>query len=250
MAEAKSRSTVEAAVRPINGPRTLTLPWPLNIYQTAIGKKWVMAVTGLIGMAFITGHMVGNLKMYLGAAELDHYAEALRTVGEPFAPRGVVLWIVRSVLSVSLVLHVHAAWSLLLLNGRARPTGYQSKRDYIAADWASRTMKWTGPLVMLFIIFHLLDLTWGVTNPGFEQGAVYDNVVASFERVPVAIAYIVANLALGVHLFHGAWSLFQSLGVNNPQINRARRLFAVVFTVAVIGPNISFPIAVLTGIVG
>jgi succinate dehydrogenase / fumarate reductase cytochrome b subunit len=236
-------------VRPINR-RPRLAPWPLNIYQTAVGKKWVMAITGVIGMGFLAGHTVGNLKMYLGATALNHYAEGLRTFGEPFAPRESVLWSVRSLLIVAVLLHIHAAVSLWQMNRRTSES-YRSKRDYIAANWASRTMRWTGPIVLLFIAFHLMDLTFASAyTPGFQQAEVYHNVVASFSRPAVAAVYVIANLALGVHLFHGAWSLFQSMGVNSPQFNPARRIFAILFTIAVIGPNVSFPIAVQLGIVG
>jgi succinate dehydrogenase / fumarate reductase cytochrome b subunit len=145
---------------------------------------------------------------------------------------------------------VHAAYALTRINRRARPDAYRSKRDYVAADFASRTMRWTGVIVLLFVVFHLLDLTWGPANPDFVAGDPYGNVVASFQRWPVALVYIAANLALALHLYHGAWSLFQSLGWSHPRWNRWRRRFAVAFTVLVAGGNISFPIAVLTGVVG
>jgi succinate dehydrogenase / fumarate reductase cytochrome b subunit len=249
MAQGNPQSSVSAAVRPVNPRPARQWPWPLNLYQTAVGKKWVMAVTGVMGMGFLFVHMLGNLKLYLGATAVNNYAEGLRTFGEPFAPYSTVLDALRAVLALAIVVHIHAAFTLWRMNRRAQPVGYQSKRDYIAASWASRTMKWTGPIVVLFIAFHLLDLTWGVTNPNFIAGDVYHNVVVSFERVPVAALYVVANLALGVHLFHGAWSLFQSLGVNSPRYNRARRVFAFLFTLAIIGPNVSFPLAVQLGIV-
>ncbi|MDA0302425.1 MAG: succinate dehydrogenase cytochrome b subunit [Chloroflexi bacterium] len=249
MAQASPRSTVEAAVKPISRRPGSGAPWPLNLYASAVGKKWVMAVTGVIGMGFVTMHMLGNLKMYMGAEDLNHYAEGLRTIGAPIAPEQSILWILRVVLLVALVLHVHAAFSLWSANRRARPVAYASQRDYIAANWASRTMKWTGPIVLLFIFFHLMDLTWGPANPGFVYGDVYGNVVASFSRLPVVIVYIVANVALGIHLWHGAWSLFQSLGVNNPYLNALRRGFATVFALAIVGGNVSFPIAVYLGIV-
>ncbi len=248
MTQTQSESSARAAVRPIN-PRPRAWPWPLNLYQTAVGKKWVMAITGVMGMAFVFGHMLGNLKLYLGAAAVNNYSVGLRTFGEPFAPYSIVLDAVRAILALAIVVHIHAAYTLWRMNRRAHPTAYQSKRDYIAANWASRTMKWTGPIVLAFIVFHLLDLTWGVANPDFVAGDVYHNVVVSFERWPIAAVYVIANLALGFHLFHGAWSLFQSLGVNSPQYNRARRVFAFLFTLAVIGPNVSFPLAVQFGIV-
>ncbi len=249
MVEARPRSTVEAGVQPLRRRPEKQLPYPLSIYQSAVGKKWTMAVTGVIGMAFITMHMVGNLKIYLGAEELNAYADGLRTVGAPFAPHGFLLWGVRLVLLPTLLLHVHAAWWLWRQNRRARPVKYQSKRDYIAADWASRTMTWTGPIVLLFVVFHLLDLTWGTANPDFHHGDVYHNMLASFDRWPIVVAYVAANLALGVHLYHGAWSLFQSLGVNNARINTARRVFATLFAVAIVGGYVSTPIAILIGVI-
>jgi succinate dehydrogenase / fumarate reductase cytochrome b subunit len=132
---------------------------------------------------------------------------------------------------------------------------YQSARDYQVASFASRTMRMTGIVVLLFIVWHLLDFTFGVTNTigssdEFVKEEVYANVVRSFERVPVAVFYILANIALGVHLFHGTWSLFQSMGWNNPRFNEWRRAIAIgVATIVVVG-NVSFPVAVLAGIVG
>ncbi len=249
MAQASPRSTVEAAVKPISRRPGSSAPWPLNLYASAVGKKWVMAITGIIGMGFITMHMLGNLKIYLGAEELNHYAEGLRTFGAPLAPREAILWILRSVLLVSLVLHVHAAFSLWSANRRARPVAYASQRDYIAANWASRTMKWTGPLILWFIFMHLMDLTWGAYNADFIHGDVYHNMVALFSSAPKVIIYVLANVALGVHLWHGAWSLFQSIGVNNPYLNGIRRVFATVFALAIVAGNVSFPIAVFLGIV-
>ena len=122
--------------------------------------------------------------------------------------------------------HIVAAYQLTRMNQKARPTKYQSKRDYVAANFASRTMRWTGIIVALFVVFHLADLTWGSANPNFVRGDPYDNLFNSFDRVPVAIIYIVAMLALGFHIFHGAWSMFQSLGLNNPRWNIWRRYFA------------------------
>ncbi|HAP77942.1 MAG TPA: succinate dehydrogenase, partial [Acidimicrobiaceae bacterium] len=137
----------------------------------------------------------------------------------------------------------------------ARSVKYQSPRDYQVATFASRTMRWTGIIVFLFIIWHLADLTWGFANNWgaegeFVRGHAYDNVVRSFERVPVSVLYIVANLALGTHLFHGVWSLFQSMGWNNPKFKQWRRHIAVAIATIVVVGNVSFPIAVLAGIVG
>jgi len=152
-------------------------------------------------------------------------------------------------LIVAAVLHVHAAYGLTRVNHAARAVKYQSARDYQVANFASRTMRWTGIIVVLFLIWHLADLTWGFANPDFVRGAVYRNLDSSLSRLPVAIFYVLANIALGIHLFHGTWSLFQSLGLSNPRFNQWRQgLAAGVATVIVVG-NCSIPIAVQAGII-
>jgi len=224
-------------------------PFLLDLYSTAVGKKYVMAITGLIGAGFVVVHMIGNLKMYLGAEEIDHYGEFLRELLVPLLPRTVTLWLLRFVLIGAVLLHVHAAYTLTLMNRRARPVKYQSSRDYIAANFASRTMRWTGIIVVLFLLWHLADFTWGWVNPDFVRGEVYRNVDASLSRWPVALLYVVANIALGIHLFHGIWSLFQSMGWSNPRFNPWRRWLATAVATLVVVGNVSFPIAVLAGIV-
>ncbi|MEY3164447.1 MAG: hypothetical protein RLZZ270_185, partial [Actinomycetota bacterium] len=229
-------------------------PFFLDLYSTAVGKKYVMAISGLAMIGFVVFHMIGNLKMYFGQADLDHYAEFLKELLYPIAPKGVVLWILRGGLIAMLVLHLHAAWSLTRLNRHARAVKYQGPRDYQVANFASRTMRWTGIIVLAYLVWHLLDLTFGTVNAigtdgEFVRGEVYNNVVRSLDRPLVAAFYVVANILLGIHLFHGAWSFFQSLGWNNPRFNAWRRGFAVgVATVVVVG-NVSFPVAVLAGIV-
>jgi succinate dehydrogenase / fumarate reductase cytochrome b subunit len=224
------------------------LPWLIEIYRTGVGKKYAMAITGVVGMLFVVGHTVGNLKLFLQEGALDHYGEWLRYIGYPALPHTVFLWLLRLGLIASLVIHLHAAWSLTRMNKRSN-AGYASERDYIAADFAGRTMRWTGIIVLAFIVFHLMDLTWGTVNPDFVRGAVRHNMVESFQRWPVAIAYMIANLALGVHLWHGAWSLFQSLGVNNPRFKQWRVWFAWSFTALIVAGNLSFPIAIVTRLV-
>jgi len=246
---------------PVSGtaakPPAKKKPFVVDFYSTAVGKKYVMAITGIIGIGFVIGHMVGNLKMYLGVVEkggeqvydIDIYGEFLRELFVPLLPEKAFLWIMRLVLIGALVLHVHAAYTLTLLNRKARPVKYQTARDYQVANFASRTMRWTGIIVLLFLAWHLADLTWGWTNPDFVYGAVYRNIDASLSRIPVAILYIVANIALGIHLFHGTWSLFQSMGWSSPRFNNWRRYLATgVATIVVVG-NVSFPVAVLAGIV-
>ena len=225
-------------------------PFPIELYRSALGKKYVMAITGILLMGFVFAHMVGNLKMYLGAEDFDHYAEFLRELLVPILPRTVALWGMRVGLIGAFALHIHSAYSLTRMNQAARTMKYQSQRDYIAANFASRSMRFTGIVVGLFLLFHLADLTWGVANPDFVRGHAYANVDASLSRVPVALLYIVANLALGVHLFHGAWSLFQSMGWSNPRFNSWRRGFAAGFAALIVIGNVSFPIAVLAGVVG
>ena len=192
-------------------------PFFLDLYSTAVGKKYVMAISGLAMIGFVVFHMIGNLKMYFGQADLDHYAEFLKELLYPIAPKGVVLWILRGGLIAMLVLHLHAAWSLTRLNRHARAVKYQGPRDYQVANFASRTMRWTGIIVLAYLVWHLLDLTFGTVNAigtdgEFVRGEVYNNVVRSLDRPLVAAFYVVANILLGIHLFHGAWSFFQSLG--------------------------------------
>jgi succinate dehydrogenase / fumarate reductase, cytochrome b subunit len=216
-----------------------------SLYSTAVGKKYAMAISGFVLMVFVLLHMVGNLKFYLGTSSLDIYSEWLREIGEPALPRSTMLWAARVVLLLAVGVHIHAAYALTRINRRARPETYRSKRDFVAADFASRTMRWTGIIVGLFIIFHLLDLTFGTANPDFISGDPHHNLVASFERWPVAIAYIVANLALGLHLYHGAWSMFQSIGWVIPK----RREFAIAFAAIIVIGNVSFPLSVMLGLV-
>ena len=225
-------------------------PWIVELYGSALGKKYAMAISGIVGLGYVVAHLIGNLKIYLGAEAINHYGEFLRgSLLVPILPEHVTLWLLRGVLIVALVVHLHAAWALTVMNRRARPEDYHGPRDYVAADFAARTMRWTGIVVLAFILFHLADLTWGTTNPEFVRGEVYDNVVASFQRVPVALFYILAQLALGMHLYHGTWSLFQSLGLNNRRFNAYRRQLAIGLTALIVIGNISFPVAVMTGFV-
>ena len=232
--------------------RARRLAWPLEFYRSAVGKKWVMGVTGVALLAFVLFHMIGNLKVYLGDGQLDSYAHFLRELLYPILPKTVTLWILRTGLLIAFLLHIHAAASLTMLNRRAN-TGYQGPREYAVASYASRTMRWSGVIVAIFILWHLADLTWGVTPmapQGWEVGAVEANLVGSLSRGGVALLYIVANLLLGIHIYHGAWSLFQSLGLAHPSYNRWRRWFAQAFAAVIVIGNVSIPVAVWTGVVG
>ncbi|MFW2333756.1 succinate dehydrogenase cytochrome b subunit [Ilumatobacter sp.] len=256
MSQTISRSRGPVSGTAVEGSRKRK-PFLLDFYSTAVGKKYVMAITGIIGIGFVISHMIGNLKLYLGVVvedgervyDVDVYGEFLRELLVPILPRTYFLWILRLVLIGALLLHVHAAYSLTVLNRKARPVKYQSDRDYQVANFASRSMRWTGIIVLLYLGYHLADFTWGWVNPGFERGEVYRNVEASLSQWPVALIYIVANIALGIHLFHGTWSLFQSMGWNSPRFNQWRKgLAAGVATLIVVG-NVSFPIMTLAGVI-
>lgn len=231
-------------------PTRRRYPWPIEFYRSAVGKKWVMAVTGVALLGFVASHMIGNLKVYFGPDEINHYGEALRDLGGDLVPRTSLLWALRLGLLGAALLHVHAAYSLTYTNWKARGGRYR-ERDYLAVTYASRTMAFTGTVVLFFIFFHLADLTWGAAPAApdeFFRGDVYTNLVASFERLPVAILYVVANLALGLHIYHGTWSLFQSLGYSHPRFNKWRKGLAAGLTAAIVLVNLSFPIAVQAGI--
>ncbi|HEV2844622.1 MAG TPA: succinate dehydrogenase cytochrome b subunit [Thermoanaerobaculia bacterium] len=233
------------------------MSWFSDLYRSMVGKKAVMAVTGIILFGFVLVHMVANLKLYEGAyrsgeyagqAYLDVYGEFLRHVGEPVLPAYGALWLVRIVLLASVVLHIWASWQVTRLSRQARPRNYVS-RPKIHTTYASRTMRWGGVIVLLFVIYHLLHFTTGTVHPDFREGAVYHNLVAGFQVWYVSLFYIVAQVALGLHLYHGLWSLFQSLGWNHPRFNRWRSGFAHAFAWIITLGNISFPLAVLTGLV-
>jgi succinate dehydrogenase / fumarate reductase cytochrome b subunit len=221
-----------------------------NFYRSAIGKKAVMAVTGVILFGWIFLHMVGNLKLYLGAVHMNEYAHWLRALGTPAMPETTALWVSRLVLLACVVLHIHAAYALTVMNWKARPVGYHD-RDYVAASYAARTMRWGGVIILLFVIYHLLHLTVGahVAPQTFIDGDPYHNVVAGFQIWWVAALYIIANLALGFHLYHGVWSMFNSVGWNHPKFNPWRRYFATAFAILITAGNVSFPLMVLAGVV-
>ena len=229
-------------------------PWPVQFYGTAVGKKWVMGLTGLGLYGFVFAHMVGNLKIYLGKEpdgvyEINKYGEALRTLFHPILPNNWALWILRVGLIVMFVLHIHAAATLTVMNRHARPVAYKSSRDYVAANFASRSMRYTGVLILAFLIFHLFDLSWTGTGYHYVRGDVHANFIHSMQRPWVALAYMVGNLALLIHLFHGTWSMFQSMGLNNPRYNSARRAAALGMSLLVGIPNVLFPLLIVTHVV-
>lgn len=241
-------------LRPAPRPR----PFPLGLYQTAIGKKWVMALTGIGLLGFVVVHMIGNLHIYEGPIQMAEYAEALRDLGGHLIPRTLLLWVMRLGLLAMFALHIHSAYTLKEISRRSNTNAnwidgqqrYEGGQDYIATDFASRTMRWTGPIIGLYIIFHLADLTWGLLPwTDYVRGDPYHNVTHSLGNWPVAILYIVANVALAIHIFHGTWSLFQSLGINSPRYNGLRQGLAAGLAGVVLVGNLSFPIMVQAGLI-
>lgn len=224
-------------------------------YKSTVGKKIVMAVMGLVLLLFVLGHMAGNLKMFMGFDAVrhiyfvDHYAELLRTIGEDFLGHRTVLWMVRIVLVVCALLHIVLSLQLSWLNRKARPLGYMNQ-DYQSANLASRTMLYGGLFLGLFIVFHILHFTTGELHSyGFEPGKVYSNVYSAFIHGPLVLVYLAAMLFIALHLYHGAWSLFQTLGVDTPSLNRPLRIIAALLSVGLFIGFSVVPVCVYFGVV-
>jgi succinate dehydrogenase / fumarate reductase cytochrome b subunit len=210
---------------------------------SSVGKKVVMAITGLIMSLFVTVHMIGNLQSYLGAEPFNHYADFLQHM-----IHGAGIWVFRLVMLTTVGLHAWAALTLTLEDWAARPLGYRAQQ-YKAATWASRTMRWSGVILGIFIIYHILHLTTGTLHPDFIRGNAYHNFVTGFQVPWTSAFYVVAQVCLGFHLWHGVWSFTQTLGWAHPRYNQLRRCVAYTLAVLVAGFNISFPIAVLAGVI-
>lgn len=219
-----------------------------SLWSTTIGKKAVMAVTGLIMLSFLVLHMLGDLKVFFGPQDFDGYAAWLRTIGEPVLHHSWYLWLQRAVLLVAVVLHVTAAAQLSTRDRRARPVGYvHGQRP--RATFATRTMRYGGVILALFIVWHLLDLTVGVANPDFRPNGPYHNVVEDFQVWWINLIYIVAVVLLGVHINHGFWSASQTLGVNRPNRDKAIKAIGSTLAVAVTAGFVLVPVGVMTGLV-
>ncbi|MFV1988543.1 MAG: succinate dehydrogenase cytochrome b subunit [Gemmatimonadota bacterium] len=223
-----------------------------RFYHSGVGKKAIVAVTGAIMLAFLVGHVVGNLKVFLpdpepGVADIDAYAEFLRAVGEPAFPRGAILWIVRAVLLAAVLLHVIGVVQLARRNRVARPVGYRETR-YVRASLSARWMMLSGLLVLGFIVFHILHFTTGTVDPAsFRPGGVYANLYAAFSRWPFVALYVVGMGFLALHLYHGAWSMFQTLGLDNPDRNRAFRGLALVLALGLFVGFTAVPVSFAVG---
>lgn len=217
---------------------------PAALVTSTIGRKAVMAATGVVLFGFVFVHMLGNLQMFLHDHEaMNRYGRFLKEFGH-----GGGIWIARGVLLAAVAAHIAAAWSLTRTSLAARPVGYRVATPD-ASTYASRTMRWSGPILLLFIVYHLLHFTIGSVHPDFVEGDVYRNVVVGFSSWPVTLFYVVAMLCLGLHLRHGVWSMLQSLGVSHPRWNAARKTAADVFTVILVLGFVAVPVAVLAGIV-
>jgi succinate dehydrogenase / fumarate reductase, cytochrome b subunit len=226
-------------------PRVLT---PLALYHSTIGKKVAMAVTGIALWGYVVFHMLGNLKIFTGARHFDEYAAFLREIGKPILDHGWFLWGARSVLLASVVIHIVAATQLSIRNANARKASY-TKTEIVQASYASRTMRWGGVIILLFVIYHVLHLTTGTLHNDFHHGAPYGNVVAGFQFWWVSAAYILAVIAVGLHLYHGTWSMFQTLGRNRPGLDPYIRRFSQALAVVVTLGYIAVPVGVMTGVV-
>jgi succinate dehydrogenase / fumarate reductase, cytochrome b subunit len=214
-----------------------------GFWQSTNGKKVVMAVTGAVLFAFIIGHLAGNLQVFEGPAKLNAYGNLLHSLGE-------LLWPVRIILLLCVGLHITATVQLALRNKAARPVQYAAKKS-INSSYASRTMYWSGPIILAFVIFHLLHLTAGYIHPGaaYIEGDVYHNVVSGFQVWWVSVWYIFAVSLLGLHLRHGFWSMFQSIGLNHPRHTPMLKKLALVLALLITLGYISIPLSVLTGLV-
>ena len=200
-----------------------------------------MAVSGLILFLFVLGHLVGNLQIYEGPEKLNNYAHFLCSMP-------ALLWVFLITLIFMVLLYIWSSIQLALLKFDARPTGYVKKKA-TQSSYASRTMYWSGPIILAFVIYHLLDFTFGTVNPHFQEGDVYANVIASFQLVPVSAFYIVAMLLLCMHLYHGLWSMFQSMGFSHPRYTPVLKRSAAVVAILIAAGNISIPVSVLAGLV-
>jgi len=209
--------------------------------RSNIGLKVLMALTGIVLAGFVVAHVSGNLLVFAGREKMNAYAHMLKA-------SAAVLWGARTVLLGSVLLHIYSAIKLYKRRGDARPVSYGFKEPH-GSTYAARPMIWSGPILALFIVYHLLHFTVGTVHPKFNAEDAYGNVVEGFSHLPVAIAYIIAMGCLCLHLSHGVWSLMQTVGVNRPNWECALRRFAVLYGVAVCGGFIAIPLAVLFKIV-
>lgn len=232
-------------------PKSTPTPKPKGGFlNSSNGKKVVMAVTGAVMVLFLLLHMLGNLKIFIGKDSFNDYAHALRTLGDPLLPYRTLLTILEIILVASVVLHMWAAISLSRRAGKARPVKYVAKKSR-AGGYATHIMRWGGLTIALFVVWHLLDLTFGVVNPkGFDSSPA-DRMVAGFEpsRWWVTLIYFVAVVMVGLHLRHGIWSAVQTLGWANRNRYRVLRLSAGLISAVLVVGFLAPPLAIMFGVV-
>ena len=227
-----------------------SVPKKVPLVQSSVSLKILMAVTGLLLVGFLFAHMIGNLKIFVGAESFDHYAEWLRALGAPLLPETWYLWIQRAVLTFAVIGHIAAATILARRARKARPVRY-AHRPKVQGSYAARTMRWGGVIVLLFVIYHILDLTTGTLNPIGDKAHPYANVVADFApgRWYVTLFYTLAIVAVGLHLRHGIFSAVRTLGQRTARGERLARSAALGLAVVLVVGYLSVPFAVLTGLV-
>ena len=221
------------------------MSWLTEYSSTSIGKKQIVAVTGILLIGFLIVHLAGNLKIYQGPEVYDAYSRFLREVGSPVFAHGELLWIARAALLAAVGIHIQAAVALTLASRRARPVGYRRAAD-LSFSYASRTMRWGGVILAAFVVYHVLHLTFGVAHPDFRR-SVYHNVVTAFRAWPVALSYVLAMAPLCLHVYHGLWSTTQTLGLENPRGRAWRRPVAAAVALGLFAGNVSIPVAVWMG---
>ena len=210
-------------------------------WRSLVGKKIVMAVTGVILFLFVVGHLLGNLQIFDGPERLNAYSAFLKKLGE-------ILWAIRAILLISLILHVIASIQVSVASLKARPVGYADKKR-IETSFAARTMIWSGPLIFFYVVYHLMMFTFLTTGPGYSETDVYRNEVLAFRVPAISIVYVLAMLFLGLHLYHGAWSMLHTLGASSPKYRVLRRTVAPIVAILITAGYIAIPIAILAGLV-
>jgi succinate dehydrogenase / fumarate reductase cytochrome b subunit len=214
----------------------------------SVAKKIVMAISGIILVLFLIAHMIGNLHVFQGAASFNHYSEWLRTVGEPALPPRTLLTAIEVVLLVSVVAHMASAISLWRQARRARPERYVVRKSAVQS-YASRTMRWGGVIIALFVVYHILDMTFGAANPAGTDSTPYERLVAGFQNPIVTAVYTITLILLGMHLRHGLWSATQTLGQSNRRRERTVNAFAIAFSTLLIAGYLIVPFSVVFGLV-
>jgi len=218
----------------------------ITLYRTSVGKKFYMAISGAILIGFLVAHMVGNLKVFMGAEAFHHYAEFLREVGYPLLPHMAGLWMFRVILLVCVGLHMLSAWQVYLQSRNARGGKY-TREESLLFSYASRTMRWGGVIIASFVIYHLLHFTVGNAHPDFVPGDAYRNVVIGFQNPLVVGFYVLALVMVTFHVYHGLWSAFQTVGANHPKYNPYRRPLALILALVLLLGFLTVPVGVMAG---